>query len=249
MRALLTFAASFLASSMLWAQSAPISYKLTGDIGGAAYGFQNVVRGKGTDTNLLPYVFADYGRFFGRVDTFGIKTLPVGNGYLELVTRVSPEGWRADIGPLAGLNSRNTPVPIGIGTFQQTPYGAFVLNAFMDAGSSRGSLLEATYITEFKLGGLSLYPQLGIERRSVKYTNYLYGVSPAETLTSGIASYNAGASTTPLLGIAADYSLTDNWVVNMQLRRRWLDSAVTNSPLVDRKSQDIGYIGLSYRFK
>ncbi len=252
MRALLnlttTAAGVFLAGSVA-AQPAPVSYKLTGDVGAAMYGTQNVIRGKNNDTAVLPYLFADYGRFFARVDTFGFKALPIGNGYLELVGRVSQDGWRANIAPLGGLTDRRTPIPLGIGTFQQTRYGGFMVNAFVDAGSSRGNLLEATYVAEIKLGGLSLYPQLGVERRSAKYTNYLYGVTPAESLASGYAAYNAGASTTPVLGLAGDYSLTDNWIVNLQLRRKWLDSAVTNSPLVVRKTQDTGYIGLSYRFK
>ena len=231
------------------AQPAPISYKVTGDVGAAVYGTQSIIRGKSNEATVLPYLFADYGRFFARVDTFGVKTLPIGNGYLELVGRVSQDGWRANIAPLGGLTDRKTPLPIGIGTFQQTPYGAFIVNAFVNAGIARGNLLEATYAAEVKLGRASFYPQLGVEHRSAKYTNYFYGVTPAESLASGYAAYNAGASTTPVLGLAADYSLTDNWIVNMQLRRKWLDSAVTNSPLVVRKTQDFGYIGLSYRFK
>lgn len=246
---LTTAAGGVLLAGAVAAQPAPISYKLTGDVGAAVYGTQNVIRGKGNDTTVLPYLFADYGRFFARVDTFGFKALPLGNGYLELVGRVSQDGWRANIAPLGGLTDRRTPIPLGIGTFQQTRYGGFMVNAFVDAGSSRGNLLEATYVAEIKLGSLSLYPQLGIERRSAKYTNYLYGVTPAESLASGYAAYNAGASTTPVLGLAADYSLAENWIVNLQLRRKWLDSAVTNSPLVVRKTQDTGYIGLSYRFK
>jgi MipA family protein len=242
-------AASVLLAGMAVAQPAPISYKLTGDVGATVYGTQSIIRGKSNETTVLPYLFADYGRFFARVDTFGFKALPIGNGYLELVGRVSQDGWRANIAPLGGLTDRKTPLPIGIGTFQQTPYGAWIVNAFVNAGSGRGNLLEATYAAEVKLGSLSLYPQLGIERRSAQYTNYLYGVTPAESLASGYAAYTAGASTTPVLGLAADYSLTENWIVNMQLRRKWLDSAVTNSPLVVRKSQDMGYIGLSYRFK
>ena len=242
-------AATVLLAGTVAAQPAPISYKLTGDVGAAVYGTQSIIRGKNNEAVLLPYLFADYGRFFARVDTFGIKTLPIGNGYLELVGRVSQDGWRANIAPLGGLTDRKTPLPIGIGTFQQTPYGAFIVNAFVNAGNARGNLLEATYAAEVKLGSLSLYPQLGIERRSAQYTNYLYGVTPAESLASGYAAYNAGASITPVLGLAADYSLTENWIVNMQLRRKWLDSFVTNSPLVVRKTQDFGYIGLSYRFK
>jgi outer membrane protein len=231
------------------AQPAPISYQLTGEVGAAVYGTQSLIRGKNNEATVLPYLFADYGRFFARVDTLGIKTLPIGNGYLELVGRVSQEGWRANSAPLGGLTDRKRPLPIGIGTFQQTPYGAFIVNAFVDAGSSGGSLLEATYAAEVKLGSLSLYPQLGVERRSAKYANYLFGVTPTESVASGYAVYNAGASITPVLGLAADYSLTENWIVNLQLRRKWQDSAVTNSPLVVRKTNDTAYMGLSYRFK
>lgn len=245
----LTAATIALLAGSAAAQPAPFSYTLTGDMGAAVFSTQNMVRGMGNEATVLPYFFVDYGRFFARVDTFGIKALPIGNGYLELVGRVSQDGWRANIAPLGGLTYRRTPILLGIGTFQQTPYGAFILNAFVDAGNSRGNLLEATYAAEVKLGSLSLYPQLGIERRSAKLANYLYGVTPAEPLTSGYAAYNAGVATTPVLGLAADYSLTQNWIASMQLRRKLLDSAVTNSPLVVRKTLDTGYVGLSYRFK
>jgi len=242
-------AASVLIAGSVAAEPAPVSYQLTGDVGGAVYGTQSLIRGKNNEATVLPYLFADYGRFFARVDTLGIKTLPIGNGYLELLGRVSQEGWRANSAPLVGLTDRKRPLPVGIGTFQQTPYGALMVNAFVDAGSSGGSLLEATYAAEVKLGSLSLYPQLGVERRSAKYANYLYGVTPAESAASGYAAYNAVASTAPVLGLAADYSLTENWIVNLQLRRKWQDSAITNSPLVVRKTNDTAYMGLSYRFK
>ncbi len=231
------------------AQAEPLNYRLTGDVGGAVYSTQGIIRSKGSDNSVLPYGFFDYGRFFARVDTFGFKTVPLGYGYLELVGRVSQEGWKANTAALSGLNNRDTPIPLGIGTFQRTPYGAFIFNAFFDAGKSRGALVEATYAAEFKLGAVSFYPQVGLEHRSAKFTNYLYGVTPAESLASGYAAYNAGASTIPVLGLAADVPLNDSWVVNMQLRQKWLDSSITNSPLVSRKGQSSGYIGLSYRFK
>ncbi|MES2189859.1 MAG: MipA/OmpV family protein [Pseudomonadota bacterium] len=244
-----TAAAMLLGTSAVHAQAAPLTDRLVGDVGGAVYSAQGIIRSKGSDSNLLPYGFFDYGRFFARVDTFGVKTLPIGYGYLELVGRVSQDGWRANTAALNGLTNRDTPIPLGIGTFQQTPYGAFIFNAFFDSGKSRGSLIEATYAAEFKLGNVSFYPQIGLERRSAKYTNYLYGVTPAETLASGYATYNAGASTIPVLALAADVPLNGLWVLNMQLREKWLDSAITNSPLASRKMQASGYVALSYRFK
>ncbi len=242
-------AALLLGAPAAQAEPAPLTYRLIGDVGGAVYSTEGIVRSKGADTSVLPYGFFDYGRFFARVDTFGFKTVPIGNGYLELLGRVSQDGWRANTAALAGLTNRETPIPLGIGTFQETPYGAFIFNAFVDAGKSRGSLLEATYAVELKLGRVAFYPQIGLEHRSAKYTNYLYGVTPAESLASGYAAYNAGASTIPVLGLEADVGLGGPWMLNMQLRHKWLDSAITSSPLISRRSQNSGYIALSYRFK
>ena len=242
-------AAALLSPCMARAQAAPLTDRLVGDVGGAAYVTQSVVRSKGNDTSALPYGFFDYGRFFARVDTLGLKTVKLGYGYLELAGRVSQDGWRADTAALAGLSDRKTPIPLGIGTYQETPYGGVFLNAFVDANKSHGALLEATYAAEFKLGRWSFYPQLGLEYRNAKYTNYFYGVSPAESAASGYAAYSAGASTTPVLGLAVDVPLGEPWVLSLQVRRKWLDSAVHNSPLVSRKTQDTGFVALSYRFK
>lgn len=238
-----------LSAQRVQAQADPLVDKLVGDVGGAVYGTQSIIRSKGRDTSVLPYGFVDYGRFFARVDTLGVKTLPMGDGYLELVGRVSQDGWRANTPALVGLTDRKTPLPLGLGTFQKTPYGAFIVNAFIDVNKSRGSLLEATYAAELKLGAVSLYPQVGVEYRSAKYANYLYSVSAVESTASGYASYSAGASTSPVLGLAADIPLSGPWLVTLQLRRRWLDSAVANSPLVGRKTQDMAFAALSYRFK
>jgi MipA family protein len=119
----------------------------------------------------------------------------------------------------------------------------------VDANKSRGALLEVIYAAEFKVGRAAFYPQLGVEHRSAKYSNYLYGVSAAESAASGYAAYNAGASNTPLLGLGVDLHLGGPWVINMQLRRKWIDSAVYDSPLVSRRTQDTGLIALSYRFQ
>ena len=238
-----------LTPSIASAQVAPMTDRLLGDVGGATFITQSVIRSLDTKSSVLPYAFVDYGRFFARVDTLGMKTLGLGYGHLELAARVSQDGWRANSAALSGLTDRKTSIPLGIGTFQKTPYGAFFLNAFVDANKSRGTLLDATYAAEFKLGRVSLYPQVGVEYRNAKYTNYFYGVSSGESAASGYAAYNAGASTTPMLGLAGDVPLAETWVLSMQLRQKWLDSAVFSSPLVNNKTQGSGFIALSYRFK
>lgn len=178
-----------------------------------------------------------------------MKTLALGTGYLELAGRISQDGWRAGTPTLAGLTERKTSIPLGLSTFQKTPYGAFFLNAFVDANKSHGALVDATYAAAFKLGRWSFYPQLGLEYRNARYNDYFYGVSPTESAASAYAAYSAGASTTPMLGLAIDVPLSQDWAINMQMRRKWLDSAVSDSPLVRGKTQNSGFIALSYRFK
>jgi MipA family protein len=229
------------------AQSA-YSDRLVGDVGAAVYTSSGVVRGGKDSAVLLPYVYADWGRFFARVDTFGLKLLPMGNGHLELAARVSLEGFKTDTVALPGIGQRGNPQPVGVGTYQETAWGGFFLNAFHDF-RSHGSLLEATYAAEFRLGAWQLYPQFGIERRSSKYVQSLYGVTSAESAASGYPAYTAPASTTPMLGLGASVPLQGDWGLNMQWRRKWLDSAIKRSPLVHASTQDTAYLALTRSFK
>ncbi|NDP58121.1 MAG: MipA/OmpV family protein [Oxalobacteraceae bacterium] len=244
---LLLAMATLLAGTTAHAQTA-LPQRLTGDAGAAVYATTANVRGASYRPSLLPYVYADYQRLFARTDTFGVKTVALGAGYLELVGRVSQEGYKADSAALRGLRDRSTPVPLGIGTYQETPYGGFFVYAMHDV-SSGGSLLEATYAAEFSFAGFKIYPQVGVERRSAAYVQHVYGVDAAESARSGIASYRAGASTVPVAGLAAELSLGGPWHLLVQARRSWLDAAIRDSPLVSTRTQTNGFVAVTYAFK
>ena len=236
-----------LASTVVHAQVA-LPERLTGDVGAAVYATSTNVRGASHRPSLLPYVYADYQRVFARTDTFGVKTVALGAGYLELVGRVSQEGYKADSPALRGLHDRSTPVPLGIGTYQETPYGGFFVYAMHDM-TSGGSLLEATYAAELVFSGWKIYPQVGIERRSAAYVQHLYGVDAEASLRSGIVSYRATASTVPVAGLAAELALGGPWHLLVQARRSWLDSAIRDSPLVAARTQSSGFVAVTYAFK
>ena len=86
--------------------------RLVGEVGLGVYARTEVVRDTGTSTMVLPYVYADWGRVFARVDTLGVKLVPLGLGHLELVGRISTEGWDADRPSLRGLSDRGNPLPV-----------------------------------------------------------------------------------------------------------------------------------------
>lgn len=220
---------------------------MDGSLGIADYFVQGVVRGEKTGARVLPYAYFDYQRFFARVDTFGVKTLPVGNGYLELTGRVSFEGYKADATRVRNIQGRSNPVPIGVGSYQEVPFGAFFLYAFHDF-TSGGSLLETTFATQLQIGTVKIYPQFGLERRSASYVSHLYGVSPAETASSGLPAYRPRPSVSPVLSLALEIPVVDHWNLNLQYQHRWLGSTISDSPLVESRAQGTGFVALAYQF-
>lgn len=231
-----------LLASPTWAQS---EARLHGDVGLALYSTPPVTRSTDNGKTVLPYLYADYGNFYARVNTFGYKVAPLGAGHLELSTRISFEGYRATD---HGIGNRAKPVPIGLSTFQETPYGAFFAYGFHDTVSG-GNLMDLMYATELNAAPVHVYPQIGLERRSARYAQHLYGVSAAEAAGSGLASYTPGSATSPYLGLALEYPLQKDLNLSWQITKKWLGKGITDSPLVNTSSQTSGLLALTHVFR
>ena len=234
---------------MAQAEAEEFKPELVGDIGLGGYYTRSIIRGNRNELSVLPYLDFEYGRMFARVDTLGIKTLKLGYGYLELAGRISQDGFNTNAPNLQGLGKRDTPVPIGIGTLQETPLGGFMINAFHDVNRSRGDLLEVIYGGELDLPRVTLYPLLGAEYQSGKYVRYYYGISPLEAASSQYAAYQPAGAVNGLIGLIADIRLSDEYYLNCNVRRKWLGDAIRLSPIVNQRYLDTGYIALSYRFR
>ncbi|MEO6976171.1 MAG: MipA/OmpV family protein, partial [Gallionella sp.] len=150
---------------------------------------------------------------------------------------------------LKGISTRENSFPIGLGSFQLTPIGGFFLYAFRDENRSKGNIYEATYATEFNLGKLTLYPQIGIEHFSKNYTRYFYGVSAFEAANSGYPAYTPMEATNTTLSVVLEFPITGNWISQLYLQRKKLDSTITESPLVDKKYLSSSYITVAFRFE
>lgn len=238
-----TFGILLAAVSAAQAQSAFPDH-FVGDAGGMLVASQPVVQGASGTISAMPYVYGDYGRFYARVDTFGVKALPMGEGHLEVAARVSTEGFKAHKTAFSTAGDRSAPVPVGLGTFQRTALGGVFAYVFHDT-TSGGQLLELSWAGKVALGRATLYPQLGVEHRSAAYVQHLYGVSAAQS-SPALPAYQAGASTVPVLSLHATVPLQGPWSLQLMGRYRAWDSAVRNSPMVDRSGQATGYAALTY---
>ena len=247
-RRAIVFATICFMPTLATADTAPFQDRLIGDLGLGAFATQSVVRGGSDSLTVLPYAIATYGRYFARLDTLGAKTLPVGFGHIELIARINFDGFTSDTPELQGLNRRKHSVPLGIGTLQKTPVGAFFLNAFHDVNASSGNLIEVIYGAKFTLGPVTAYPLFGAEYRDMTYVSYYYGVSPSESVASGKSEYRPAGALNPIAAIHADIPIMKTVKLSLYWRRLWLDSAIANSPIVANSTKDNAFVAISYRF-
>lgn len=163
---------------------------------------------------VLPYAYVDYGRFFARLDTLGVKTFALGYGYVEMIARVNFDGYDTDVAELQRLAKRSHSIPLGIGTFQKTLIGGFFIHAFHDVSYSRGHLFEAIYATKFTVNRVLIYPMLGAEYRNMSYTRYYYGVSEADSTVNGIPTYEPAGAFNPFVALQVEFPLTNTMNLN-----------------------------------
>ena len=126
----------WLALSALWPATpawADEAAGFAGDVGAGVVHSTPVVRGAASQSTAIPYLNFEAGRAFGRIDTFGVRTIPFAAGDVELVAQVRGDGYQ-----VAGLDERDDPIPLGVGTLQITPFGAFGAHALNDLGRSHG---------------------------------------------------------------------------------------------------------------
>jgi len=214
----------------------------SGDVGLGVLHGAGGIQGVRARTSLEPYLNFEKGRLFARIDSFGVKTLPLGMGHLELLGQVRSDGYKG-----GGWAQRKDPVPLGLGTLQITPIGAFGLNVLHDFGASGGTLLQARYLAELPLGRLTLYPELGLERQSAAYARYYLGTTAADAAAAGRA-YQPGAALNPYVGGLIELPVSGPWVLNLYLRRVFVDRTLANSPLAGHGHRDTALLALTYRY-
>lgn len=231
----------------LLASTAALADGYTGDLGLGVYSRQSLYRGESTQTDVLPYIYGQYGRFFGRIDTFGYQVLPMGHGFLEVGTRIVQDAMDSDTLKSAGVRDRKNSRLLGLSTFQTTPIGAVSISLMKDLGKSEGMVMDASWIGMFKpFAWLSIYPEFGVEALTGKYTDYYYGVAEGE---GGFTGYKPGTALNPYFALHTSSPIAANWNLAFTLRNKALDEDIGNSPIVGHTSRWNAYVAVSYEFK
>jgi len=86
---------------------------------------------------------------------------------------------------------------------------------------------------------------IGANWQSKAQVDYYYGIDEQDNVAEELY-YQGKASLSPYFKFLNQYAINENWSVKLTLQREWLDSSLTNSPLVHDDVIDTFFIGVEY---
>ncbi len=189
-------------------------------------------------------------------------TLSVGASY----TLVQDGPWRFALGAGTGIGSPRTAgagaQPSGLGDIKATTLGT------ISGSYTEGAVIASTSVIT-DIGGnqqgtralldvafkanpadkwtLTVGP--GISWMDSQYAQTYYGVTAAQSASSGNSTYKASAGINAVrLGVGADYEISREWSVGAKLSAAKLQGDAANSPAVGKGTQTSYGIFANYRF-
>jgi len=203
-------------------------------------------------TLVLPVINANYGdRFYINGLQAGVWLLDSDDKRLRFGLSADARfGWDADDSSRTkGMHDRDFSVDVGPVLRWQTDYGTVNAQWGFDAGNaSNGQNVQLQFIrslyrsSQFRINGL-----IGVQWNNKKFNDYYFGVD-ADEARQGRPAYEAGAGTQYQIGVNGIYSIKENQALFFGLIANRLGNEQANSPIVETRTQPLGFIGYSIGF-
>ncbi len=218
-------------------------------VGGGALFTSVPYRGVSTRGYPVPLCGYEGERLYLRGLTGGYPLFKSDGWSIGPVLKPRLEGYRSDdSSALRGMETRSFSIDAGVGVQAVTSVGMFSLSWVTDIlGRQRGFETEFAYTLWFPWKGFDFIPSVGVRCKSGDLANYYYGVKDDETL-SDRPFYKAGSAIDPFVRVAVKRELIGDFSFLGALEYEWLDSAIRDSPIVDRSYNASFVLGLLYTF-
>lgn len=195
----------------------------------------------------VPLIFYHNGRFFFAGVTAGYVV--AGDRAVRLSLIVKPRFNRlkaSDSPQLVGIQTREWSIDGGASLDVTESWGHLNLSAVHDLlDRYNGTEMNTGYQYPLPLGSWTLSPGLGLRWNSGNFTNYYYGVSPAEAIP-GRPAYSPGSAVSPYVSLDLSTAISEHWRFRGRIQYERFGKAITDSPIVARSGSPTIFIGFVY---
>ena len=205
-----------------------------------------------TQWTPLPMVDLDSEYLYIRGTTAGVKIRTL--DFLEISVFGAYDATSFDASDTSDarlrlLQDRDASVAVGMEIRLTTQFGMLRASAARDIlNNSNGWNGTLGYAYSVEFGPLEIIPTAGMYWSDSRYAGYYYGISSQESRLSGLATYDPGGGTSPYLGLAMSYSLTDAWEIFCSGEIVFLGGNIQDSPMVGRSHTRSLTLGIMYNF-
>lgn len=160
-----------------------------------------------------------------------IQTLGQGVALNDELRGINERSWAFEVGPLVGY--RGWPVNIQFRSYWEAP------------NQHSGTTSELEFSLPFDYSRGFIVPAVRVAYLSDDYTDYYFGITGPESII-GRPIYEPGSATNVSVEMQLGYELNPRWLLKTRVGLEFLDSAVSESPIINRDQLWSGSVGLAY---
>lgn len=206
---------------------------------------------KGDDDEIIPIpmIFYDTETIFLRGLTGGYHLFEGERLSLDLIVQFRTDGYEDDDSRhLRGMGERRMSFDGGMGCSYYDGWGTTRFSFVNDLlGYHDGQEISLGYSKRFSEGRLSFVPSAGVIWQSSNLTDYYYGVRGKEA-RAGRVKYSTNEAWNPFAALQVMYEINHNWSAMTIFSYKWLDSEISDSPIINDDYEISAIIGLTYKF-
>lgn len=206
-------------------------------------------KGFDTETTVFPFIMYQSNRWYFRGPMVGIKVFDDDCIRLDAIGKWRFDGYEEDdSNALTGMDDRDMTAELGAAVSVRGEPGFGRLAFFSDIlGNHNGYDLVLTCGKRFNNDKFSFTPTAGIEWQNKNLANYYYGVRSDEALPSR-PKYNVSDATNVFVALQIGYEFNEKYSLFTRFKYKWLDSEISDSPIIGQDYQLGWMLGLLYRF-
>ncbi len=211
---------------------------------------------KGVDAEHIPFPLVHYQyqklTIFGPTASYSFFSED-NQWALQGLARIRNEGYDDDDSfYLNGMSDRDPTIELGARFMYNLDFAVMCLDFTHDVldehrGYEFKFSLRKPFQNVFNIESLDLTPIAGINWRSKQLNDYYYGVKASEAI-AGRPAYDVGGSIGYITGLQLDYQLTEKWTLLSLVNIEWLDSEISDSPIVEDDYSIAFVLGAMYEF-
>jgi outer membrane protein len=156
-----------------------------------------------------------------------------------------------DAGRLTGMGDVDGGLVAGaFAAYRAGPFAASISYHHQATGDETGGLVRfGLEHVQMMSPRVKITTSLGTNYATEDYMASFFGVTAAQSVSSGLAQYDASAGFKDVYaGITANIDLTDRWSLMLMGRYARLIGDAADSPVIETENQFYGGVGLSYKF-